>query len=51
MLQNAKVVAFTISELFKENQQGGGGRVKLPPSPPLRLGLICCQILEENGPG
>ena len=35
MLQNARVTAFTISELLRENQQG----VKLPPSPPPRLGL------------
>ena len=25
MLQNSRVTAFTISELLKENQQGGGG--------------------------
>ena len=36
MLQNVKVVAFTVSELLKENQQerergGGGGWVKLSP--------------------
>ena len=30
MLQNARVAAFTISELFRENQQEGG--VKLPPT-------------------
>ena len=30
MLQNARVTAFTVSELLKENQQGGGS-VKLPP--------------------
>ena len=35
MLQNARVIAFTISELLKENQQG----VKLSPSPSPRLGL------------
>ena len=29
MLQNARFAADTVSELFKENQQGGGG-VKLP---------------------
>ena len=34
MLQNARVTAFTVSELLSENQQG----VKLPPAPP-RLGL------------
>ena len=31
MLQNARVAAFTISELLRKNQQGGG--VKLPPFP------------------
>ena len=30
MLQNAMVAAFTVSELFRENQQG----VKLPTPPP-----------------
>ena len=30
MLQNARVTVFTVSELLRENQQGGG--VKLPPS-------------------
>ena len=35
MPQNAKVTAFTVSELFKENQQR---EVTLPPPPPkLRL--------------
>ena len=28
MLQNVRVTAFTISELLRENQQGGG---KIPP--------------------
>ena len=33
MLQNAKIIAFTISELLRENQQGreGGKITKLPP--------------------
>ena len=46
MLQNAKIIAFTISELLRENQQGreGGKITKLPPPPrrsllPFRLGL------------
>ena len=30
MLQNARVTVFTISELLRENQQGG---LKLPPPP------------------
>ena len=37
MLQNSRVAAFTISELLRENQQGGGG--KIAPYPPPRLGL------------
>ena len=31
MLQNAKVTAFTVSQLLRENQQGGGV-VNYPPS-------------------
>ena len=31
MLQNARVTAFTVSELLREDQQGG---VKLSPPPP-----------------
>ena len=27
MLQNVRVTAFTISELLRENQQGGGGKI------------------------
>ena len=34
MLQNAKVTAFTVSELLKENEQGGKGeRAKITPHP------------------
>ena len=34
MMQNAKVTAFIVFELLRENQQGEGERVKLPsPSP------------------
>ena len=44
MLQHARVTAFTVSELLRENQQG----VKLPPSPPqthtLRLELRFFQV-------
>ena len=32
MLQNARVTTFTVSELLRENQQGGG--IKLPSPPP-----------------
>ena len=40
MLQNAKVTAFTVSELLSEDQQGEGGNY-LPPPTNLtpRLGL------------
>ena len=31
MLQNVKVTAFTVSELLRENQQGGGGKIARPP--------------------
>ena len=41
MLQNTRVTAFTVSELFRKNQQG----VKLPPNLVLKLfskaSLIC----------
>ena len=36
MLQNARITAFTVSELLRGNQQGEGGDY---PSPPPRLGL------------
>ena len=44
MLQNARVTAFTVSEVLRKNQWGGGGWVKIritpsPPPPPPRLGL------------
>ena len=34
MLQKARVTAFTVSELSRENQQGGRVGVKLPPPTP-----------------
>ena len=39
MLQNVRVVAFTVSELFMENQQRGEGGKITPRPPPPRLGL------------
>ena len=33
MLQNARVTAFSVSELLKENQQGRGLKLPLDPSP------------------
>ena len=37
MLQNPRVIAYTVSELLRENQQGGWN---YPTPPPPRLGLI-----------
>ena len=34
-LQNARVTAFTVSELLRESRKGGGGKITPPP----RLGL------------
>ena len=44
MLQNARITAFTISELLGENQQEWEGGVKLPP--PLRLELY--EAISDN---
>ena len=44
MLQNARVTAFSISELLKENQQGRGLKLSLRPSP--RSGLTNSYRLE-----
>ena len=38
MLKNARVRAFTISELLREKQEGA--KITPPPPPPPRLGLI-----------
>ena len=41
MLQNARVTAFTVSELLRENQEGGVGVAPLPspfsPHPPSKV--------------
>ena len=37
MLQNAKVIAFTVSELLRENQQGGK---IIPPPTQIRVNRI-----------
>ena len=37
MLQNASVVAFTVSELWRENQQREGGGVKITPPTQIRV--------------
>ena len=44
MLQNARVAAFSVSELLKENQQGRGLKLPLHPSP--RSGLTNSYRLE-----
>ena len=48
MLQNARVVAFTISELLRENQQEGlvgvGG---ITPSPQIRVKRVLNMPLEN----
>ena len=43
MLQNARVTAFTVSELLRENHHGGRGRVKLPPPTQIRYKNIYFQ--------
>ena len=35
ILQNGRVTAFTVSELLRENQQGG----KITPLPPTQIGV------------
>ena len=35
MLQNSRIKAFTVSELLRENQQGGVGVGKITPTPTL----------------
>ena len=37
MMQNAKVTAFTTSELLRENQKWGGGEDKITPTPPTHI--------------
>ena len=39
MLQNARVTAFIVSELFRQNQQRAGGGGKITPLPIPSLGL------------
>ena len=53
MLQNARVIAFTVSELLKENQQGlfweEGG--KITPTPLLYLHVTDCSEDYEDKHG
>ena len=39
MLQNARVIAFTVSELLRENKQGGWGKIT-PSTTRLRLKML-----------
>ena len=39
MLQNARVTSFTVSELLRENQQGGGGEFAHPHKLGLKSGV------------
>ena len=48
MLQNDRVTAFAVSELYRENQQGGGGEV-VKSHPPPRLGLRYRLVAVING--
>ena len=43
MLQNARVTAFTVSELLKENQQGG----KIPPHPLTQIRVKILNLSTE----
>ena len=47
MLQNARVTAFTVSELLKENQQEGGVAPPYPPSK-IRVKLKFKAELNKN---
>ena len=53
MQENARVTAFTVSELLRENQRGGGAG-KLPPTQ-LRVNMgifimLCLQINNVRNP-
>ena len=47
MLQNAKVTAFTVSELLRENQHGGGGGGKITFPPGFELKVFLRSTLSE----
>ena len=49
MLQNASVTAFYVSELKRQNQQGGGVNLSPFPSPPPRLGLKDLSMFNKLG--
>ena len=49
MWQNARVTAFTVSELLRENQQGGGRGKITPPTPRLDLSYYKKKITTYHG--
>ena len=54
MQENARVTAFTVSELLRENQGGWGGAGKLPPTQiRVNMGIfimLCLQINNVRNP-
>ena len=44
MLQNARITTFIISELLRENQQGGGGEL----SPPTQIRVNCFFYINQQ---
>ena len=48
MLLNSRVTAFTVFELLRENQLGGGGKITPPLPVPPRLGLRKVTVQESN---
>ena len=46
MLQNARVTAFTVSELLRENQQGGGG--KIPELKSSNKEVFTCKVSKRS---
>ena len=49
MLQNSRATAFTVFELLRENQRGGGVKLPYPPHLPPGLGLtISTKVCTEN---
>ena len=49
MLQNARVTAFTVSELLRENQLEGGDKITPPPThTPIRVKKIADITLKDR---
>ena len=49
MLQNARLTAFTVFEILRENQQGEGNYTAPPGIPPLPPGLNHLQTINGIG--